>query len=326
MPGIPPTPSVLLLPFYFWAAARFGVGGVSAALFATAFAASYETQIGHRPFDVLPPAESLMAVQMYLIVMGIPLMCVAGLLDERRAGEANLKDRLRFEGLLATIASDFVRQPLDLRVQRRPAATSASSSMSTTWAFCKWARPAASCTSSGSGAAVRARRLAGIKCVESFPAAFGVVLAGEPSIADTPDDVPPEATVDREAFRRFGMQAAAVLPLLASGSVQGALSLATMRPGHRPGGICRGCCSSPRFSPTPVRAGGRDRGRAGASEARIRGAFVEHGRAHGLARAPVEPAADRHSQQRGGRSALHRFRARDLAAAARHPRGHCRRR
>ena len=113
MPGIPPTPSVLLLPFYFWAAARFGVGAVSAALFATAFAASYETQIGHRPFDVLPPAESLMAVQMYLIVMGIPLMCVAGLLDERRAGEANLKDRLRFEGLLATIASDFVRQPLD---------------------------------------------------------------------------------------------------------------------------------------------------------------------------------------------------------------------
>ncbi len=121
-PDIPPTPSVLLLPFYFWAAARFGVGAVSAALFATAFAASYETQIGHRPFDVLPPAESLMAVQMYLIVMGIPLMCVAGLLDERRAAEAKLQDRLRFEGLLATIASDFVRQPLDSAFKRGSAA------------------------------------------------------------------------------------------------------------------------------------------------------------------------------------------------------------
>ena len=156
MPGIPPTPSVLLLPFYFWAAARFGVGAVSAALFATAFAASYETQLGHRPFDVLPPAESLMAVQMYLIVMGIPLMCVAGLLDERRAAEAKLQDRLRFEGLLATIASDFVRQPLDSAF-KKGLRHIGNSSTATTWASCKWARPAASCTSSGSGAAVRAR-------------------------------------------------------------------------------------------------------------------------------------------------------------------------
>ena len=224
---------MLLLPFYFWAAARFGVGAVSAALFATAFAASYETQIGHRPFDVLPPAESLMAVQMYLIVMGIPLMCVAGLLDERRAGEANLKDRLRFEGLLATIASDFVRQPLDsgFRAGLRHIGEffdadyvgllqvgTPGSALHVEW---QWSR--------GPGAA-----LVGIKCVESFPAAFGVVLAGEPLIADTPHDVPPEATVDREAFRRFGIQAAAALPLRASGSVQGALSLATMRPGHRP--------------------------------------------------------------------------------------------
>ena len=233
MPGIPPTPSVLLLPFYFWAAARFGVGAVSAALFATAFAASYETQIGHRPFDVLPPAESLMAVQMYLIVMGIPLMCVAGLLDERRAGEANLKDRLRFEGLLATIASDFVRQPLDsgFKAGLRHIGEffdadyvgllqvgTPGSALHVEW---QWSR--------GPGEA-----LVGIKCVESFPAAFGVVLAGEPLIVDTPHDVPPGATVDREAFRRFGIQAAAALPLRAGGSVQGALSLATMRPGHRP--------------------------------------------------------------------------------------------
>ncbi len=233
VPGIPPTPSVMLLPFYFWAAARFGVVGVSAALFATAFAASYETQIGHRPFDVLPPAESLMAVQMYLVVMGIPLMCVAGLLDERRAGEVRLQNRLRFEGLLATIASDFVRQPLEsaFRDGLRHVGEffdtdyvgllqvgAPGSGLHVEW---QWSR--------GAGEA-----LVGIKCVESFPATFSEVLAGEPLLVETPHAVPPEATTDREAFRRFGIQSAAVLPLRASGSVRGALSLATMRPGRGP--------------------------------------------------------------------------------------------
>ena len=229
MPGVPPTPFVLLLPFYFWAATRFGVGAVSAALFATAFVASYETQIGHRPFDVLPPAESLMAVQMYLIVMGIPLMCVAGLLAERRAGEANLQNRLRFEGLLATIASDFVQQPLDSAFREGlqnigeffdadyVGLLQLGTPGSDLHVVSQWSR--------GAGAA-----LVGIECVESFPAAFSVVLAGEPLIAETPDAVPPEATTDREAFRKFGMQSAAALPLLANGSVQGALSFATMRP------------------------------------------------------------------------------------------------
>jgi signal transduction histidine kinase len=233
MPGIPPTPSVLLLPFYFWAAARFGVGAVSAALFATAFAASYETQIGHRPFDALPPAESLMAVQMYLIVMGIPLMCVSGSLDERRAGEVSLQNRLRFEGLLTTISSNFVRQPIDSALHEglrhigeffdadyvgllqvgRP-----GSDPHVEW---QWSR--------GAGAA-----LVGIRCVESFPAAFSVVLGGEPLLAETPDAVPPEATADRESFRKFGVQSAAALPLRARGAVQGALSFAMMRPGRSP--------------------------------------------------------------------------------------------
>ncbi len=163
--------------------------------------------------------------------MGIPLMCVAGLLDERRAGEASLQNRLRFEGLLATIASDFVRQPLDsaFREGLRHIGEffdtdyvgllqvgSPGGDLHVEW---QWSR--------GAGEA-----LVGIECVRSFPGAFGVVLAGEPLIADTPDAVPPEATTDREAFRRFGIQSAAALPLRASGSVQGALSFARMRPGR----------------------------------------------------------------------------------------------
>lgn len=44
--GVPPTPSVLLLPLFLWAATRFGVAEVSVALLASAFAAAYETQQG----------------------------------------------------------------------------------------------------------------------------------------------------------------------------------------------------------------------------------------------------------------------------------------
>src|SRR5262249_13957446 len=45
---------------------------------------------------------------------------------------------------------------------------------------------------------------------------------------------PLQAEEDRAAFRRFGLRSAAVLPLLASGRVTGALSLVTVRPDIEP--------------------------------------------------------------------------------------------
>ena len=75
VPGTPPTPIVLLLPVFGWAAMRFGVGGVSAALLGSAFVASYETAMGLRPFATMTPIDSLIAVQMILAVVAMPLMC-----------------------------------------------------------------------------------------------------------------------------------------------------------------------------------------------------------------------------------------------------------
>src|SRR5882672_506197 len=231
--GVPPTPSVLLLPLFLWAATRFGVGGVSVALLGTAFAAAYETQHGNRPFAALPPVDSLIAVQMYLTVMGFPLMCLAGLLDERRRAAADLRERLRFEGLLTTIAADFVSQPPGASFERGLEhvgeffdadyvgllqASGANGELHVEW---QWHQP--------SGAP-----LVGAKFVEAFPWAFGRVLAGETLRADGASAFPPEAEVDRTAFRTFGLQSAAVLPLLAGGRVQGAVSLVMMRPGARP--------------------------------------------------------------------------------------------
>ena len=107
--GTPPTPIVLLLPVFGWAAMRFGVGGVSAALLGSAFVASYETAAGLRPFATLTPVDSLIAVQMILAVVAMPLMLLAGLLGDRRLATAKLAARLRFEELLSSISGSFLR-------------------------------------------------------------------------------------------------------------------------------------------------------------------------------------------------------------------------
>src|SRR5688572_9058456 len=109
IPGTPPTPIVLLLPVFGWGAMRFGVGGVSAALLGSAIVASYETAAGLRPFATLTPVDSLIAVQMILAVVAIPMMLLAGLLGDRRQATAKLAARLRFEELLSSIAGSFLR-------------------------------------------------------------------------------------------------------------------------------------------------------------------------------------------------------------------------
>jgi signal transduction histidine kinase/integral membrane sensor domain MASE1 len=231
MRGMPPTPSVLLLPLYFWAAVRFGVVAVSAAIFATAFIASYEAGLGHRAFAVLPPTESLIAVQFYLTVMGLPLMCIAGLLEERRRAAFDLGARLRFEALLSTISGAFVHQPLPSAFSdglRRVGeflnadyvglllVGDSGHDLQIEW---RWHQPSAA-------------SLASRNCVDDFPWAFGRVLEGKTLVCDSLEALPEEAMTDRLAFQSLELQSAVVLPLAAGSLMQGALSLVTV--GIRP--------------------------------------------------------------------------------------------
>ena len=80
----------------------------------SAFVASYEAASGQRPFATLTPVDSLIAVQMILAVVAMPLMCVAGLLDERRRATASLAAKLHFEELLSAISASFLRFPDDV--------------------------------------------------------------------------------------------------------------------------------------------------------------------------------------------------------------------
>lgn len=87
IPDLSRTLLVLLLPFFLWAAVRFGPGGTSLALLATAFLALWAASHGRGPFAGLPPAESVLSLQLSLTVVAIPLMCLAALIEERQRSE-----------------------------------------------------------------------------------------------------------------------------------------------------------------------------------------------------------------------------------------------
>ena len=61
----------------------------------------------------LRPSESVLALQLYLSVSVVPLMCLAGLIEERRRAQRALADRLRFEELVARLSRAFVHLPSD---------------------------------------------------------------------------------------------------------------------------------------------------------------------------------------------------------------------
>ena len=226
VPGIPQTPTVFILPWFFWAAVRFGVGGVSMALLASAVVASVATATGHRPFEMLPPLESLLAVQLYLTVIGAALMCLGGLLDERRQAAADLAERLQFEGLLAQLSASFVRP-------RRASVRSAydeclgrlgeflhadivllatGPTMRGDARYCQWRRGEAGPNVVGRGAA-------------QFAWAQALVDNGDTVAIASLDALPARASADRAALEALNLQSAVLVPFVTRGAVHGVLTI-----------------------------------------------------------------------------------------------------
>jgi signal transduction histidine kinase/integral membrane sensor domain MASE1 len=104
----PSTQLAFVLPVLLWAAVRFGVGGLSLALVMTTLVSLWAGQRAHGPFALLPPAASVAAFQIFLSVVGIPLLCLAAVIKERRRVQLALADRLRFEELLSELSRSFV--------------------------------------------------------------------------------------------------------------------------------------------------------------------------------------------------------------------------
>jgi len=111
IPGLPHMSLAWLLPFLLWASVRFGPRGASLSLLTTSLVAIWAGTHGRGPFTALPAAESVLALQIFLSVLAIPLICLAALIEERRYAEEALGERLRFEEFLARLSGAFVHLP-----------------------------------------------------------------------------------------------------------------------------------------------------------------------------------------------------------------------
>jgi len=105
------TPFAVVLPFMLWAAVRFGPGGASSALLTTALLSIWGATHGRGPLGTLPIAEGVLPLQIFLITIAIPLMCLAALIEERRRADDTLGERLRFKQILSNLSASFVNLP-----------------------------------------------------------------------------------------------------------------------------------------------------------------------------------------------------------------------
>src|SRR5882724_2638922 len=95
----------LPLPFLIWAAVRFGARGASAAICTLTFLAIWSAGHGYGPFSTRSAQENALSIQMFLIVMSVPLLLLAGVIEERRKGELTLRGREERMSLAAESAN-----------------------------------------------------------------------------------------------------------------------------------------------------------------------------------------------------------------------------
>jgi signal transduction histidine kinase/integral membrane sensor domain MASE1 len=232
IPGVPRTPTVFLLPTFIWAAVRFGAPGISTALLIAALVGSFSAIAGNRPFAVLEPGDSLVALQLYLILMAIPLFAVSALFEERRSTAAELAQRLLREETLGRIAVAFVGiRPGEFLARvsycmqqighcfdvDRVVMMRQSEQDQEIESVHRWLRPGTSLPDLGCSA-------------REFPFALGLVARGHAVICRNLHDLPVDALQDRESLTRLGLGSALIAPFVIDGPRQGALSLSTAAP------------------------------------------------------------------------------------------------
>src|SRR6476659_6902609 len=82
----------LPLPFLLWVAVRFGSLGTSSAISIVGFLAIWSAAHGHGPFSGGTVEQDALSIQIFLIVLAIPLMFLAAVIEERAKGEADRRE------------------------------------------------------------------------------------------------------------------------------------------------------------------------------------------------------------------------------------------
>ncbi len=84
---------LLPLPFLLWAAVRFGACGASTAILIVALSSIWSAAHGHGPFSDGSPEQMARSVQMFLIVLSLPTLFLAAVIEERATVEKTLRER-----------------------------------------------------------------------------------------------------------------------------------------------------------------------------------------------------------------------------------------
>src|SRR5262249_41422269 len=83
------------LPFLLWAAVRFGPGLTSGSLLLVAFLSILNAERGNGPFSAEAPAENLASLQLFLLAISVPLLCLSAVIAERQETMAALRASYR---------------------------------------------------------------------------------------------------------------------------------------------------------------------------------------------------------------------------------------
>jgi signal transduction histidine kinase len=230
IPGAPVTPLAFLLPFILWAAARFGPGGASLALLATALVAIWAATHLRGPFTRLPMAESIVALQIFLVIVAIPLMCLAALIEERHRAQGALRERLSFEELMARLSGAFVHisgHQIDATFEASLRQLGEFLTLDRVSLF-RLSRDGEQFAITSSWSAPGVERASGIILSRDFPWFVEQLVRDRPVAFSRLADLPPEAARDVESLRRRGVRSNLVIPLVAGGRVFGSVSFVTV--------------------------------------------------------------------------------------------------
>ena len=230
IPDSPRTLLALLLPFFLWATVRFGPGGASLSLLATAFLAMWAASHGRGPFAGLPPAESALILQIFLTVIAVPLMCLAALVEERQSAEAALARRLRFEELLSRLSGAFVHlsshemdEAFETSLQQLGQFLGLDRIL-----LLELSGDGKDLVVAYSWAAVGAEPVPRVIASQAFPWVVQRLLHEQIVVFSHLNELPAAAARDQESFRRRGIKSNLAIPLVASDRVIGALGFATV--------------------------------------------------------------------------------------------------
>ena len=224
LPGAPYTSLTFLIPFLMAAAVRFGPGGAGLGLLATSLLAVRAAIVGWKPFSPLTPEDGVVALQVFVIVVGVPLLFLSALIEERRQTAVALRERLRFEELLSRLAAQFVHLP------SQEVGRAFENGLQQLGQFFGVDRVALRRFDAGGGLRVvyawSTPEAAGLPDQLERPAIPWVserLLHHEAVVISDAAELPRQAEGERELLRRHGVRSFLVLPLVAGTQVLGCL-------------------------------------------------------------------------------------------------------